>query len=251
MMGGFIMHRNLLVQLLWLAIITPLVVIALRKRDKRNIRYVLLFAAFFVVGGLIRVAPGHFESIQFTHTMYNWSGKFYAMLFSIVFVLFYRKITLAEYGVTWRQQPSSSMPCLLLTTFMIAGGFILGLFIDSDYRFSMEDLFFNLTMPGFDEEIFFRGIGLALLNRAFGKTRNLFGAKIGWGLIIISLLFGLVHGVDLTAQLRLRIDLFNGLFTVFTGFIMGWLRERSGSLILPIAVHNLGDTAIIAAKSIF
>jgi len=68
----FVMHRNLLTRLLCLAIITPLVVIALRKREKGNIRYVLLFAAFFLVGGLLRMAPYHFESIRFTHTMYNW-----------------------------------------------------------------------------------------------------------------------------------------------------------------------------------
>ena len=96
--------------------------------------------------------------------------------------------------------------------------------------------------------VFFVSVCSFLLNRAFGNPQNLFGVKIGWVLIIISLLFGLVHGVDLTAQLKLRIDLFNGLFTVFSGFLMGWLRQRSGSLVLPIAVRNLGDLAISAAS---
>jgi hypothetical protein len=68
-MREFTMHRDLLVQLLWLAIITPLVVIALRKRVKRNIWYVLLCAVFFLISGLIRVAPGHSESIRFTRTI--------------------------------------------------------------------------------------------------------------------------------------------------------------------------------------
>jgi membrane protease YdiL (CAAX protease family) len=63
-------------------------------------------------------------------------------------------------------------------------------------------------------------------------------------LIIISLLFGLVHGVSLTAQLEWRFDLFEGLFTVFSGFLLGWLRERSGSLLFPIAAHNLGNVAL-------
>ena len=154
------MYRNWLVQLLWLAIITPLLVIALRKREKRNIWYVLLYAGFFLIGGLIRVAPGHFESIQFTHTMYNWSVKFYAM-------------------------------------------------------------------------VFFDSICSFLVNRTFGNPQDHFGTKIGWGL---------------TAQLKLKIDLFYGLFTVFSGFLIGWLRQRSGSLVLPIAVHNLGDLAISAAS---
>ena len=91
-LGEFIMYRGLLSRLLCLVIITPLVVIALRKREKSNIRYVLLFAAFFLIGSLIRGLPFYFESINFSkHAMWNWSGKFYAMLISILFVLFYRK----------------------------------------------------------------------------------------------------------------------------------------------------------------
>ena len=243
------MHRDLLSRLLCLAIIAPFVVIALRKREKGNIRYVVLFAAFFLIGSLIRGAPFYFESIRFPeHAMWNWSGKFYAMMFSIMFVLFYRKISLAEYGLTWRQQPSSIMPCLVLTTFYIVAGFIIGLLTDSGYDISIEYLLFELSMPGLDEEIFYRGIGLALLNRAFGKNRGLFGAKVGWGLIIISLLFGLVHGVGLTDQMELKIDLFSVLLTAFAGFLLGWLRQRSGSLVLPIAAHNLGNTVTRVAE---
>jgi membrane protease YdiL (CAAX protease family) len=103
-------------------------------------------------------------------------------------------------------------------------------------------------MPGLDEEIFYRGVGLALLNRAFGKNQDLFGAKIGWGLIIISLLFGIIHGVHLTDQLELKVDLFSMLLTVASGFLLGWLRERSGSLVLPIAAHNLGNTVTRLAE---
>jgi membrane protease YdiL (CAAX protease family) len=237
--------RHLLNTLLYLVIITPLLVITLRKREKSNIRYAILFAAFFLVGSLIRVAPFEFESIQFsTRSMWNWSGKLYATVFSIIFVLSYRKIPLAEYGVTWRQQPFSIMPCLILTTFMIASGFVIGSLTGIGSRFNVEYLSFQLTMPGFDEEIFFRGIGLALLNRALGKNWDLFGAKVGWGLIIISLLFSVVHAVSLTAQLELRFDLFEGLLTLLSGFLLGWLRERSGSLVFPIAAHNLGNVAL-------
>jgi len=96
--------------------------------------------------------------------------------------------------------------------------------------------------------LFYRGVGLALLNRAFGKNRYLFGARIGWGLIIVSVLFGLVHGVGLTDQLKLEIDLSGVLLTAGAGFLLGWLRERSGSLVLPIAAHNLGNTATRVAE---
>jgi len=235
------MYISLLTRLLHLAIITPLVVLALRKREKRNIQYVLLFAVFFLIGSLIR-------GVAFLGWAWNWEGKFSAMVFSIVFVLIYRKIPLAEYGVTWRHQPSSLMPCLILTTFYIAAGFIIGLLTDSGYDITTEYLLFELSMPGLDEEIFYRGIGLALMNRAFGKNQNLFGAKIGWGLIIISVLFGLAHGVGLTDQLRLEVDFFSVSLTAGAGFLLGWLRERSGSLVLPIAAHNLGNTVTRVAE---
>ncbi len=242
------MYVSLMTQLLHLTIITPFIVIALRKRKKRNIQYILLFAAFFLIGSLIRGVPFYIKSIDFVHTMWNWGGKFCAMLFSIMFVIIYRKIPLAEYGVTWRHHPSSLMPCLVLTTFYVAAGFIIGLLTYSGYSFSLEYLFFELSMPGLDEEIFYRGVGLALLNKAFGKNKDLFGAKIGWGLIVISLLFGLVHGVHLSDELILRIDLFSVLLTTVSGVLLGWLRERSGSLVLPILAHNLGNTVTRVAE---
>ena len=81
------MYMSLMTQLLRLAIITPFIVFALRKREKRNIRYVLLFAAFFLIGSLIRGLPFCFKSIDFERTMWNWEGKFCAMVFSIIFVI--------------------------------------------------------------------------------------------------------------------------------------------------------------------
>lgn len=48
-----------------MAIITPFVIIVLRRREKHSIQYVLLFAVFFLIGGLIRGAPFHVETIQF------------------------------------------------------------------------------------------------------------------------------------------------------------------------------------------
>ncbi|UCD53388.1 MAG: CPBP family intramembrane metalloprotease [Phycisphaerales bacterium] len=236
------MYGTLLTRLLHLATITPLVVIALRRRERRNIQYVLLFALFFLTGSLLRGAD------FLGWGAWNWEGKFCVAVFAIVFVLLYRKISFAESGVTWRHQPSSLRPCLVLTTFYVAAGFGIGSLTDSGYGFSTEFLFFELSMPGLDEEIFYRGVGLALLNRAFGKNRNLFGANVGWGLIIISVLFGLVHGVGLTEQLKLEIDLFGVLLTAGAGFLLGWLRERSGSLVLPIAAHNLGNTATRVAE---
>jgi membrane protease YdiL (CAAX protease family) len=242
------MYVSLMTQLLRLAIITPFIVIALRKREKRNIQYVLLFTAFFLVGSLVRGVPFYFKSINFTHTMWNWEGKFCAIVFSMIFVLIYRKIPLAEYGLTWKPHSSSLKPCLILTTFYVIAGFIIGLLTHSGSSFSLEFLFFELTMPGLDEEIFFRGVGLALLNRAFGKNQDLFGTKIGWGLIIISLIFGLIHGVHLNDELKLKVDLFSISLTTFSGFLLGWLRVRSGSLVLPIAAHNLGNTVTRLAE---
>jgi membrane protease YdiL (CAAX protease family) len=50
--------------------------------------------------------------------------------------------------------------------------------------------------------------------------------------------------------MKLKIDLFSVLLTAFAGFLLGWLRERSGSLVLPIAAHNLGNTATRVAELI-
>ncbi len=90
----------------------------------------------------------------------------------------------------------------------------------------------HFLVIGLSEEVFFRGYLQTELNRSFGTPYELWGARIGWGLLAAAVLFGLCHVIygDLT---RMRV--------AFFGLFAGWLRERSDGIALPAAYHGLAN----------
>src|SRR5690606_41212166 len=58
-----------------------------------------------------------------------------------------------------------------------------------------DTLAFQLTMPGLDEELFYRGVLLLMLNEAFGRPLRVLGAPMGWGALLTCLAFGLVQAL--------------------------------------------------------
>ena len=61
--------------------------------------------------------------------------------------------------------------------------------------FDADSLAFQLTMPGLDEEIFYRGVLLLILNEAFGRPVRVLGAQMGWGAMLTALAFALTHAL--------------------------------------------------------
>jgi len=97
------------------------------------------------------------------------------------------------------------------------------------------------VMPGLNEELIYRGYLLAILNKLMPPKFMLFAAPVGWGVIVTSVLFGLLHGVWLDSSLDIHLDVIALLNTPVSGFVFAWLRERTGSLLIPIVAHGLED----------
>jgi hypothetical protein len=92
-------------------------------------------------------------------------------------------------------------------------------------------------MPGIDEEPFFRGVFLTLLSRAFQQRWNLLGAEIAPGALIVTFVFAAGHGLTVQhGRLHLEVLLFG--LTGALGFGLLWIRQRTGSLLLPVLAHN-------------
>lgn len=90
----------------------------------------------------------------------------------------------------------------------------------------------HVVIIGLSEEVFFRGYLQSELNRSLGRPYRLWGARIGWGLLIASLLFGLCHVIygDFS---RIRV--------AFFGLFAGWLRERTDGVAVPAAYHGMAN----------
>lgn len=85
------------------------------------------------------------------------------------------------------------------------------------------------------EELVFRGVLLALLDRALPQRWHIAGAYVGWGGLALTASFVALHG--------LRPGLLLGV--VPAALLYLWLRERTGSLLAPIAAHLAWNLSVL------
>ena len=142
-------------------------------------------------------------------------------------------------GLTLAQSPGS-LRAAIPVALLYCGFFLaIALAFASDPP-SGEDVAFQLSMPGLEEEIFYRGILLFALDQAFrGRTRFL-GVEWSWGAVLSCFAFGLAHALSYSKG-GLSLDPMTMALTALPSFIAVWLRYRTGSLVLPVALHNFGN----------
>jgi len=97
---------------------------------------------------------------------------------------------------------------------------------------------YEATMPGLGEEFVYRGVFLMLLNDAFGRPWKFAGIQFGWGFIIVTAMFGLLHGIDARGPGDMHIYWSGMIFPVIVGAVLAWLRERTGSVWPGVLFHN-------------
>jgi hypothetical protein len=170
---------------------------------------------------------------------WNWEGKLLALAATLAIAALpmfgWRRV-----GLTLRQEPGSlkwALPILLLYC-----GFFVGIALAfPNERASGEDIAFQLTLPGLEEEAFYRGLLLYALYRAFTGRVRFLGVDWGWGAVLSSLLFGMTHAFGYSDG-QFSFDILIMALTALPSFIAVWLRLRTGSLLLPILAHNFGNT---------
>jgi membrane protease YdiL (CAAX protease family) len=84
------------------------------------------------------------------------------------------------------------------------------------------------------------------LDQAFGKPYAFGGVQFGWGVIITSLLFGLLHvtnGGDPVTRTFVPQWAW-GLWTFFGGLASGYVREKTGSIVAPTILHGLPQALV-------
>jgi membrane protease YdiL (CAAX protease family) len=94
----------------------------------------------------------------------------------------------------------------------------------------------QLVVVALPEELFFRGLLLELLERAWPPRRRLLGGGLGWALVVSALLFAVIH-VPREGDLRT-------LVTFFPGLLFGWMRSATGSILAPVLAHASSNVFI-------
>jgi membrane protease YdiL (CAAX protease family) len=98
----------------------------------------------------------------------------------------------------------------------------------------------QLIVSGFGEEIRYRGYYQSRVNQEFGKPYQIVGIFFGPGLIVSSILFGLVHAFNTFNPLIGQYDLAWpwALFTLAGGFFFGLLREKTDDVVACTIAHG-------------
>lgn len=213
-------------------IAVPLLILVVARRNLtayglslRNLRYHLDIAATAFVPVAVASVPLAF--IDET----GWSGALIlvgveiAVLFALGWLL-RRKPTRDESGIL--------AGALLLTAYSSAAGKVT--FING-----LSALIFYVFFLGFGEELLFRGYIQSRLNAAWGRPFQFFGVHWGWGIIITSFLFGLMHVLNLYSLVHgdWQLEWWWGLWTFFGGLVNGFVREKTGSIVAPTILHGL------------
>lgn len=169
---------------------------------------------------------------------WNWVGKIVAIAATLLLIRFMPGVDARSAGLTWRQRAGSLVPVLVCTALMCALAWGAEAYAADGSDLSPERLLYQATMPGIDEELFFRGLLLALLLKVFDERWSLAGAPIGPAAAAITFFFAAGHGLAVVDG-TLHFDGFAFAITGALGFGLLWLRQRTGSLVAPVLVHNL------------
>ncbi|HYC02431.1 MAG TPA: CPBP family intramembrane glutamic endopeptidase [Azospirillaceae bacterium] len=172
----------------------------------------------------------------------NWQGKLLALAATLAIAAL-PMFGWHRVGLTLAQAPGSvraAIPVMLAYCAFIA---TLASLFPNDPP-GMEDVAFQLSMPGLEEEPYYRGILLLALDRAFAGRVRFLGVEWGWGAVLSCMLFGLAHAFGYSAG-GFSLDPLTMALTAIPSFLVVWLRLRTGSLLLPILLHNVGNTIFV------
>jgi membrane protease YdiL (CAAX protease family) len=169
---------------------------------------------------------------------WNWQGKLLALGATLAIAALpafqWRRV-----GLTLRQKPGSLRSALPVAA--VYCGFFLALALAfPNGPTTNEEVGFQLTMPGLEEEPFYRGILLFALDRAFTGRIRLLGVEWGWGASLSSMMFGLAHAFGYSDG-AFSFDAMTMALTAVPALLAVWIRLKTGSLLLPILMHNFGN----------
>ncbi len=170
---------------------------------------------------------------------WNWQGKALALAATLAIAAL-PAFGWRAAGLTLTQAAASVKPAIPVALVYCAFFVALALAFPGG-KASGDEIAFQLTMPGFEEEPFYRGLLLLALDRAFTGRVRILGADWGWGALLSCALFGMAHAFGF-AHDRFAFDAITMALTALPSLIAVWLRLRTGSVLLPILLHNFGNS---------
>jgi len=206
--------------------------------------FALSCAIYLAADDLVTGVPVTFRDIDVLGGHWNWTGKLLSLVLSAGVITALR-LSPATVGLTFRQRHTKIG--LIALVLFIAWGTCLGLLFKPGAP-DAETLAFQVFMPGLSEELVYRGILPALLLGLIRGKGPIEGMP--WVVILASsAVFGIWHGLSYSDG-RFGFDVMSALFPFIGSIPGGWLRFKTGSLLIPVLVHGLANVAFHVAGGI-
>jgi membrane protease YdiL (CAAX protease family) len=218
------------------------VAVATWRRDGVSFRWLCIAAALVVLEDVLLTGAYGLLPALVPWGRYNWQGKLLALAGTIA-VASTPAFGWRASGLTLRQAPGSRR-FAMVTAAVYGAIFVAIAVLVPDGPVSTERLAFQATMPGLEEEAFYRGVLLLALNRAFPGRVRFLGAEWGWGAVASSALFGLAHAFGVTDG-AVHFDPLVTLLTGAPSLLAAWMVLRTRSVLLPTVLHNFGNTIVL------
>lgn len=221
-----------------LASIAGVIFLSAKTLDRRMLTgFALLAAAYLALDDFVTGLPTIAHGLAFFGGHWNWTGKVYSLLLSVLAIAAF-KLSPQTVGLTLEQRhPKIGAIAVLL---FIVWGACLGLLFKPGTP-DAETLAFQALMPGLSEELVYRGIVPALLLGLVQRKAPVDGTP--WAVILsTAIVFGVWHGLNYSHG-KFGFDLMSALFPFIGSIPGGWLRFKTGSLVVPILGHGLANVA--------
>ncbi len=213
---------------------------ALRGKQRGWIAGAAALAFLYSVAIFLPVAYPHL--LPHLGKEWNWAGKLFSIVTTTivtVLLLVFAGFRARDFGLTFVQAPGTGRAILFgIIPFLILVGVLVWQMSPPGPWPGRETLAYQASLPGLDEEFFFRGILLAVFDRMFPTKWDVLGARIGYGALAISIVFGIGHAVLLDKALHPHFFVAEGIFAGVIGLMLVWVRARAQSLVLPVLAHN-------------
>ena len=228
-------------ELYLIAIVFPFIWIIVDKSQKNWKKNVSILIIYFLLYSLILDVGHRFNLFNFA---WNWIGKILAILFSLLFYFRYKRLFLNNQYVNLSPDKKNLKSSIIILTFLAILSSLGGLSLNKQ-EWSTETVLFQLTMPGFDEEIAYRGVLLGLLTSiSLPKLTFKIITINNPSIYVIGLLFGLIHAIHLDTSYLITFDFGPFLQTFIMGTLYSYMAVKTQSILLPIISHNLSNTLL-------
>ncbi|MBI5447250.1 MAG: CPBP family intramembrane metalloprotease [Gammaproteobacteria bacterium] len=212
-----------------------LIYIALQRRSREPLTAMGLLFIAFCFDALVLHLP---SIVWFSGSHWNWQGKILEFSWPLALVYLLKWLSPQKVGFVHFKRSAMFYTGLAGLLFIMLANLIPE-DTPSPSMLTTQSILFQFLMPGLGEEFVFRGVFLAILNQHLGKQWSLFNIKFGWGAIIVTYLFTIVHVI--TCDSHQSVAFLQIFMPLLAGLILVVIREKTGSLWPCVLFHSLID----------